>query len=370
MRIAVLALFVAACSGTASGPLVGHKHDGGAYGDGGIVLADMAYDTTSCAGGGTDCQTGAPGACNDGIVTCNGTEAMCTMKSSVQSCYDGPASTVGVGVCASGTQSCDGPTLGACEGEILPATKEGCANNADDDCNGTVNDTCPSGDVELTSPRNVSPYVGGNDAAIAGNMDLTVQCPDGAFVTSMVIEFADPHFQMAGVRLGCSTVTLARGTSGYTATLAAVSPSPYGSLIATDGVGTGTPITFDCSGSGLRGVWATKATYDSGGVLGYFAQCGAAAIVQNTDNSLGITMTATTGSGTGGTTDASGFYGYDYGASQMISFTPQTWTCNASEVVVGLKGNVSICGMTSDNQPLSCLDNVQPICATISPRYL
>jgi len=371
--VAFVLLLAAGCSGQASGTVIGKKGgDAGVHGDGGIALADMAYDTTSCIGGGTDCQTGAPGACNDSIVTCNGTQAMCTMKSTVQSCYDGPANTQGVGVCTAGTQSCNGPALGACEGEILPATKEDCSNDADDDCDGTINNTCPSGAVTLTNARNVAPYAGGDDTMIANNTNVTAQCPANAFVSSLVIEFNDVESQVAGLRLGCSTITLSAGATGYTATLTNLTPSPYVSLIASGDDGTGTPITLNCENTtGLRGIWAMKGSYDVGGMLGFFAECGAAAITQNADNSLSIAMTATAGAGT--MQDAQGYTGFEHATASNppLTHSSATWSCAATEVVVGFKGNVSPnCGSSSDGVALSCLNNVQPICATITPSYL
>jgi hypothetical protein len=52
-------------------------------------------------------------------------------------CYEGPPATLGVGACAAGVRMCgmDG-RLGACDGAIEP-TRENCATDADEDCNGT-----------------------------------------------------------------------------------------------------------------------------------------------------------------------------------------------------------------------------------------
>ena len=55
-------------------------------------------------------------------------------------CYEGPEGTVGRGICAEGSRTCDenGFWL-ACAEQSLPAPKELC-NKIDDDCNGTVDD--------------------------------------------------------------------------------------------------------------------------------------------------------------------------------------------------------------------------------------
>ncbi len=57
-------------------------------------------------------------------------------------CYTGPSEKKGVGVCQSGHQTCHNGQWGSCEGEILPASKEVCGNNRDDDCNGQIDDGC------------------------------------------------------------------------------------------------------------------------------------------------------------------------------------------------------------------------------------
>ncbi len=57
-------------------------------------------------------------------------------------CYTGPLEQADVGACKRGTTTCaaDGLSWGACEGEVLPLPAELCANGADDDCNGEVDD--------------------------------------------------------------------------------------------------------------------------------------------------------------------------------------------------------------------------------------
>jgi RNA polymerase sigma factor (sigma-70 family) len=62
--------------------------------------------------------------------------ALCT-PGEVQSCYSGPASTEGVGICRAGIAVCnhDGTSWGSCEGESIPAP-ESCATPTDEDCDG------------------------------------------------------------------------------------------------------------------------------------------------------------------------------------------------------------------------------------------
>ncbi len=58
-----------------------------------------------------------------------------------QSCYQAPASTLNVGPCKAGTQTClpSGTGWGPCMGQVLPKS-EICANNIDEDCNGVLDD--------------------------------------------------------------------------------------------------------------------------------------------------------------------------------------------------------------------------------------
>jgi hypothetical protein len=57
-------------------------------------------------------------------------------------CYTGTTGTKGVGVCKAGQKCCDKGAYGSCTNEVLPAGKEDCTDNLDNDCNSTVNDGC------------------------------------------------------------------------------------------------------------------------------------------------------------------------------------------------------------------------------------
>lgn len=87
------------------------------------------------------------GACDMGYFNCDGnndngcesqTPCSCT-PGATQACYDGPMGTEGVGPCHGGMQTCNasGTGWGPCNNEQLPIA-EVCANNVDDDCDGTV----------------------------------------------------------------------------------------------------------------------------------------------------------------------------------------------------------------------------------------
>ena len=328
------------------------KHDMGPP-DGFIDFIDMARNTTSCAGGGSVCSSSNPGKCDPGIVTCSGTLAMCTPNSTLQDCYDGPGGTAGVGICATGQQACIG-ILGPCNGQILPAMKEDCSNDADDDCDGKVNNTCPD-TVQIGLPRYLTPLEPTPPPNNANQVTMEKRCPAGAFINRVQIQFDDPHLQLAGLQFTCATPTLQRpnGSSNYLLGTAPVTPAPYDDFIGAGAVPTGTPMDAKCSGIGLSGIVALWAKHDAGSYIGAFAQCGVATAALQPDNSLKITVAPT------GSLMATGF-GYDYGPTigGPSYGTAKTWQCATNEVMVGFKGAVS-----------DSIDQIQAVCAPINPIY-
>jgi hypothetical protein len=98
----------------------------------------------NCVGGQVQlCVPGAPQAeqC-DGLIDddCDGVvdNGCACVNGAVQPCYTGSPTTLGVGVCASGTQTCAHGAWGACSGQVTPS-QETC-DGLDDDCNGQVDD--------------------------------------------------------------------------------------------------------------------------------------------------------------------------------------------------------------------------------------
>ena len=289
--------------------------------------------------------------------------------------YLGPADGSSVRHDGSGTHSDGGASSdggGGVGGDMtqtgpscVPAAKEDCTNDVDDDCNGRVNDGCAD-TLGIGTTTMVAPYVGADANANAKN--LSVRCPTNAFVTSLSIVFNDQQQQVAGLRLGCATPTLARGSTGYSVTLASLTPSPYVSLIADPPAsGTGNPIYVACPGAGIHGIFAMKGGYDAGGILSFFATCGAGALSLAADNTLTIAMTASTSTVVpSNAVDSDGYGGFDYGLTQ----TKVTWTCDPGSVVVGFNGRVSTSGTISTGVPGAALDKIQPICGTLTPHYI
>nr|MBK7064065.1 hypothetical protein [Deltaproteobacteria bacterium] len=129
--------------------------------------ADIGDGT--CAEGTTrPCYTGLPttrhvGLCGDGFqrcvggrwgVECNGetrpqVEECNTIDDDCDgtvdniqtiTCYTGPPGTRAVGICHEGMRRCDGAMAPRCIGQVVPETREVCANGRDDNCNGMTDE--------------------------------------------------------------------------------------------------------------------------------------------------------------------------------------------------------------------------------------
>ncbi|MCB9521034.1 MAG: hypothetical protein H6699_09175, partial [Myxococcales bacterium] len=111
-------------------------------------------------GAGASCDTGGLGACRAGASSCLDGALACIPRATstaercdgvdndcdglvdedeagaplARSCYEGDASTLGVGVCVAGVQSCGGGEFGACIGDVTPSVE--LCDGADNDCDG------------------------------------------------------------------------------------------------------------------------------------------------------------------------------------------------------------------------------------------
>jgi hypothetical protein len=110
--------------------------------------------STTCGTGSEVCVNGDWKNCNapqpqqevcDGFDNnCDGTvdEVCICVHGNCEACYTGTPATRGIGQCKDGQRCCDKGIWGECQNQVLPAAQENCADNIDNDCNGTVNDGC------------------------------------------------------------------------------------------------------------------------------------------------------------------------------------------------------------------------------------
>ena len=113
---------------------------------------------------GRACETGFAGGCSQGVTVCEANAILCQPNlipteercdgldndcdgaadedeagnPLSRDCYDGPAATEGVGVCAGGRQVCVAGDFGGCLGQVLPSAE--ICDDIDNDCDGTPDD--------------------------------------------------------------------------------------------------------------------------------------------------------------------------------------------------------------------------------------
>ncbi len=101
--------------------------------------------TADCAGEGFVCvelETGPAYCCRVEAEVCDGRDNDCNGKVDdlpEESCYTGPDSTAGKGICKAGIRTCEDGEWSECFGEVRPSSKESC-NGVDDDCDGSTDE--------------------------------------------------------------------------------------------------------------------------------------------------------------------------------------------------------------------------------------
>jgi len=122
-------------------------------------------------GGNVQCNTGLNGVCARGVTVCQNNAIACTQQVQPgaescdgldndcdgatdedaagqplsRSCYDGPANTAGVGLCAAGVELCAAGQFGACTNQTTPGAEV--CDGEDNDCDGTPDDGNPGAGV-------------------------------------------------------------------------------------------------------------------------------------------------------------------------------------------------------------------------------
>jgi collagen triple helix repeat protein/putative metal-binding protein len=205
---------------------------------GSVNIADLMTDPNNCGVCGNVCQAGnscsngvceqtpacpGDGTCSShGVCATNGcacsggyTGPDCSVPPSsgacvegtTQSCYTGAISTVNLGVCKAGVQTCTLGQFGACTNEVLPSMEV--CNGLDDDCNGAVDDGNPEGGVQCSTGQ--SGTCGpGVTVCNAGQLVCNSTKPPAAETCNGVDDDCNGSIDEGGV---CNTVNNC-GTSG------------------------------------------------------------------------------------------------------------------------------------------------------------
>ncbi|MFH2006950.1 MAG: MopE-related protein [bacterium] len=159
---------------------------------GGGVLTQSCYTGPNgtqgvglCASGTQTCIAGSWGGCLGEVLpaaeVCDGVDNDCDAQTDedgtgsplTQACYTGPPSTLGVGLCTGGTQTCSGGAYGACLGQTTPQ-QETC-DGVDNDCDSQIDE-----DFDTTSDLANCGGCGVACAGTAGAFSYPTACVAGA----------------------------------------------------------------------------------------------------------------------------------------------------------------------------------------------
>jgi hypothetical protein len=327
----LVSAFAAGCAAAATPEETQSQTGGNGGTGGGDVDMSGGVVVNNCHDGDT-CDTGNPGTCSAGHEVCTGSQGTCVPNGTTQSCYDGPANTMGVGACKAGTQTCIG-SLGSCDGQVKPAALENCFNDLDDDCDGVVNNGCPD---HLTTG---TPHLLTARGSTTGGAAFSLRCPAGQYVAKSIPYGDDTDLAIGGLDLFCATPTLVRGASTYSVT-EAVSATAI-TRKATN-VTTGKSFTFDC-GTAFSPAFYINGQDEAGGIDAIGHSCASGALTFGADNKITFTFTKQT----------------SLGAAGYLNFgTPYEDDCAAGEVLIGFDGRSG-----------NWFDGLQGVCAPLQVVY-
>jgi hypothetical protein len=289
--------------------------------------------------GGDACTSNNPGACGPGHTACTDGQPVCVPDVKEQACYSGEPETLGRGPCRKGTQSCIG-ALGPCMGAVTPQP-ESCFNEADDDCDGHINNGCPNG-LHLGDPIALIARGG------SGGDPATSMCPAGSVVVGVDVQLSatdkKPGYVVA-LQPSCAVPALVRGDAAYS--ISAMPVSSPKAMAGKDGARAGSS-RLDCAAAGMSPVNGTQGTVFASGrtvIESVGVDCALLAPTLDADNKLQLSFTPDP--------NTSGV------AAVQQDGTPWNDRCGAGEVLVGFQGRTG-----------SQMDQIYGICAPLVIDYL
>ncbi|MGN6108238.1 MAG: hypothetical protein ACTHU0_24235 [Kofleriaceae bacterium] len=197
-----------------------------------LFLAPSAFAALAACGSVSETE---PDAAVDADIT-----PVCT-EGTVETCYTGPAASLGRGVCRSGTRTCtDGAWPAACVDEIAP-TAEVC-DGEDDDCDGTIDDGCPQAGTTVRGATTQGAVLGGTTTHGTANIARSLECPLGSAIVGFWGRSSNSIDRLGVV---CAPLTVVQaGAIGTprTFTIAVGAPSPSDTFGGTGG----TPFDARC----------------------------------------------------------------------------------------------------------------------------
>src|SRR6266542_333722 len=123
-------------------------------------------------------------------------------------CTPGAACTTSSpGACAPGHVVCTSGVAG-CMADAQPAARENCFNDADDDCDGKVNNGCPD-QLVVGATRALTAHGG------TGGSPKSALCPAGTWLLKTSMYWDDKDKFVGGLDVWCAAPALVRGASSY-----------------------------------------------------------------------------------------------------------------------------------------------------------
>ncbi len=140
------------------------------------IYLDLTLSCTDCDNDGynytVDCDESNPNINPGNPELCNGIDDNCDgiIDNFAESCYTGPAGTLGKGICKAGIRTCTNGAWSNCDGEVAPQTET--CNGIDDNCDGSVDEGVCGGGHSTTTTVSNGGNNGGSESSGSGTNNV------------------------------------------------------------------------------------------------------------------------------------------------------------------------------------------------------